>query len=156
MTDTHTVTTDDEIVQDFLAYTDSARAYPNADSIWQAHGTVALVGPDVTEIGPTDLTTYAAATYVGTESITVTDSGETTRCYGFRTDGQDDPDWCNVEYVRELANDLLDVDYATLREKAHTTPLANCRIEGVAPVMFPVPDSEYELLVFPVIPSEEP
>jgi len=121
---------------------------------WLAgNNAVVLVSPDVTHVGDIDMDCFEPTDYIGTQTLEYEPpSGDTVtnRVYTFTTETGCDQH-VRVEYVRTLANEVFDVDYSTIRSWAQTTTDESCMQDGDAPVLFNPPDSEYRVVVLPVI-----
>jgi len=150
----------DDVVQAFRDAFDYVSPLGNVlhDEEFDGHGwlagnnAVVLVGPDVTTVGDIDMDTFEDTEYVETQTLEYEpDTGDTVenRVYTFTAGKQ--PQHVRVEYVRTLANEVFNSDYSTVRSWARTTTEESCMKDGDAPVLFDVPDSEYDVIVLPVI-----
>ena len=117
---------------------------------WVSNGKVLLATEEVSTYGTADLEAYSDTDYVETRSIS------NYRCYGF-TSGEH-IHWVDVELVRKLANDVFDVDYGIVRSWAKTMDtdfleehVDDEKLRENYPVMFDDPDSDYRIIISPVI-----
>jgi len=158
-----TDSTDDEIVERFRAefpheYFRTEKLRENTDGrlVTNDNAAVALVGPEVTQIGDLCSLDTTPASYVDTRTV----NGDTwsQRCYAFRTDGDEDVPLSelNVEYVRTLANGVFSVPYDTLKRNAAVLAELPDGYEDHhdtkygPPVVFDLPDEEMRAVVMPV------
>jgi hypothetical protein len=106
---------------------------------------------ETSHIGKVDPSTYIDAEYLRTDTI---GDENGTRCYGFEasfpTLDTTYIHWVDVEYVRSLANEVFDVDYAELRSWAQTTTDEDTLVKTDAPVLFPIPTTDLTVLITPV------
>jgi len=157
--------TDDsgDVVSAFKDAFDSVAPFEKilVDEAFNGHGWIAgnnavtLIGSDCTRVGMIDMDCFENTEYVETTTLEhEMDNGDvkTNRVYGFTVDGETNQ-YVRVEYVRTLANEVFNVEYSTIRSWARTTTDESCMREGDAPVLFDIPDSEYRVVVLPVITS---
>lgn len=107
---------------------------------------VMLLTDAVTTFGFVELEHYSDCEYVGTEYFD-NNSG-----YGF-TAGEH-THYANTDFVQTLANKVFDVDYSEIRSWAKTINTDEYdvgHLENDAPVIFDVPNSEYRVLVAPIV-----
>jgi len=134
---------------------------------WVYNDRIVLVTEDMTQCGDIDMTTLTDGEYVETTTLEFGDSSDespqnqsenktgkfddvdTVRCYGFQAG--DTVDYINVNYLRTLANEVFDASYNDLKSWALTTSDDSSRHEQDGPVVFDHPNSEYLVVVLPVI-----
>lgn len=109
---------------------------------------VLLAAPETTRYGYVDFADASPAEYVDTR--TACDR----RAYTF-TAGET-LTAIDVQYLRDAANEVFDVSYDTMKRNAYTVSdpdIEGCP-EGVSPVLFRPPNTEYTLLIAPLMDTE--
>ena len=154
MSQTATADTTVELFGENMPHTeraDESRLYGDKidGKAWVSNAKVFLLTPEVTEYGIVEFDEYTDAEYIKTDS-----EGDH-RVYTF-TAGEH-THAVDVDIVRRLANDVFDVSYSEIRSWAKTINTEDRDMgmfENDAPVMFDVPNSEYRIVVAPVVYGE--
>jgi hypothetical protein len=110
--------------------------------------TVALFDAETTFFGYVDLSDLTPAEYIDTRTVCER------QAYTF-TAG-DDVQAIDVQFLRDAANEVFNVEYDELKANAYTIDdpdIEGCP-EGISPVVFDLPDSEYRLMISPLFSDE--